>query len=47
LKGKYQNFTEADMKKTKAALGAIANTTSLEDAVIDYVQNYLLQGRRA
>ena len=42
LIGKYQNYTCADMKKTKAALGENANCKSLEDAVIDYVRNHLL-----
>lgn len=42
LIGKYQNYTCADMEKTRLALGNEANCMPLEDAVIDYVQNYLL-----
>ena len=40
LKGKYQYFTQADVSKIKAA-GYDAEPTSLEDAIKDYVQNYL------
>jgi ADP-L-glycero-D-manno-heptose 6-epimerase len=40
LKGKYQYLTQADTSKIKAA-GYDKKTTSLEDAVKDYVQNYL------
>jgi ADP-L-glycero-D-manno-heptose 6-epimerase len=46
LKGKYQNFTEADMKKTRSALGDAAATRSLEEAIKEYVQQYLLKGSR-
>lgn len=42
LIGKYQDYTIADMNKTKKVLGSIANTMPLEDSVIDYVRNYLL-----
>lgn len=42
LIGKYQNYTCADMQKTKAAIGDAATCMSLEDAVADYVCNYLL-----
>lgn len=37
LRGKYQYFTQADMSKLRAA-GYTAPFTSLEDAVLDYVQ---------
>jgi ADP-L-glycero-D-manno-heptose 6-epimerase len=37
LRGKYQYFTQADMSKLRAA-GYAAPFTSLEDAVLDYVQ---------
>lgn len=37
LRGKYQYFTQADMAKLRAA-GYTAPFTSLEDAVLDYVQ---------
>ncbi len=46
LKGKYQYFTQADMAKTKGALGAKSNVMSVEDAVSDYITNYLLSGSR-
>jgi len=47
LTGKYQNYTCAEMSKTKEALGdAISSCKPLEEAVVDYVSNYLLQGKR-
>jgi ADP-L-glycero-D-manno-heptose 6-epimerase len=46
LRGKYQNFTEADMKKTKCSLGDAALATSLDEAIKEYVQKYLLTGSR-
>ncbi len=42
LIGKYQNYTCADMEKTRAAIGNIADCMPLEDSVKDYIQNYLL-----
>ncbi len=42
LIGKYQNYTCADMEKTRAAIGNIADCMTLEDSVKDYIQNYLL-----
>ncbi len=42
LIGKYQNYTCADMEKTRAAIGNIANCMPLEVSVKDYIQNYLL-----
>lgn len=44
LIGKYQNYTCADMSKTKGVLGAVAQTRDLESSVTDYVQNHLLTG---
>jgi len=41
LADKYQYFTEAGMKKLKAA-GYNTAISSLEDGVSDYVKNYLL-----
>lgn len=41
LKGQYQYFTQADISKLRAA-GFKDEMTSLEDAVADYVQNYLI-----
>lgn len=46
LKGKYQHFTQADMKKTKAALQEKAHVLPIEESVADYVKNYLLSGSR-
>lgn len=42
LIGKYQNYTCADMAKTRQVLGSIADCMPLEDAVVDYVRHYLL-----
>ena len=41
LKGKYQYFTQANMDKLKD-FGYDIEATSLDDAVADYVQNYLM-----
>ncbi|MDR0677041.1 MAG: ADP-glyceromanno-heptose 6-epimerase, partial [Elusimicrobiota bacterium] len=41
LRGKYQYFTQADMEKTLSAIDGY-KFCSLEDAVKDYVQNYLI-----
>lgn len=45
LKGKYQNYTRADMSKTAGVLGQEALTDPLESSVIDYVRNYLITGK--
>lgn len=45
LIGKYQNYTCADMSKTRKTLGVVANCGKLEDSVIEYVTNYLLPGK--
>ncbi|MBB4116329.1 ADP-L-glycero-D-manno-heptose 6-epimerase [Rhizobium sp. BK226] len=42
LRGKYQYFTEANVSKLRAA-GYNADFMELEDAVADYVRNYLMQ----
>jgi ADP-L-glycero-D-manno-heptose 6-epimerase len=42
LQGKYQYFTQAEMKKLRDA-GYKKPFTTLEEGVKDYVQNYLLQ----
>ncbi|MDF0378548.1 ADP-glyceromanno-heptose 6-epimerase [Methylophilus sp. YYY-1] len=42
LQGKYQYFTQAEMKKLRDA-GYKKPFTSLEEGVKDYVQNYLMQ----
>lgn len=44
LKGKYQNYTCADMNKSRRVLGHAAHTMELELSVQDYVQNHLLTG---
>ncbi len=46
LHGKYQNFTQADMKKTREALGKDVIITPLETAVSEYVNTYLLKSAR-
>lgn len=45
LEGKYQNYTCADVAKLRHVLGEEAKTISLEDAVVEYVQQYLVPGR--
>jgi ADP-L-glycero-D-manno-heptose 6-epimerase len=40
----YQYFTQADISKLRSA-GYGRQITSLEDAISDYVQNYLQQGK--
>lgn len=45
LQGKYQNFTCADMSKTRKAIGDAADCRPLEEAVIEYVREYLLTGK--
>lgn len=42
LIGKYQNYTCADMKRTKKALGNVVDCMPLEESIIDYVRNYLI-----
>lgn len=44
LQGKYQNFTQADMTKTKKVLGSIAHSMPFEEAAREYVAEYLLTG---
>ena len=45
IRDKYQYFTQADISKLRAA-GYKAKVTPLEDAVADYVQNYLAPDKR-
>lgn len=45
LIGKYQNYTCADMRKTKSVLKDAAVCTPLEDSIIDYIRNHLLPGK--
>jgi ADP-L-glycero-D-manno-heptose 6-epimerase len=45
IREKYQYFTEANLSRLRAT-GYTAPVTSLEDAVVDYVRNYLVPGRR-
>jgi len=44
IRDKYQYFTQADIRKVRGA-GYDSHITSLEDAVRDYVVNYLVPGR--
>ena len=45
IRDKYQYFTEANLSRLRAA-GYSAPVTSLEDAVSDYVRNYLVPDKR-
>jgi len=45
IREKYQYFTEANLARLRQA-GYRAPVTSLEDAVADYVRNYLLTDQR-
>jgi ADP-L-glycero-D-manno-heptose 6-epimerase len=45
LVGKYQNYTCANMHKTCSVLGQEAQCMPLEEAVIDYVRQYLLPAK--
>jgi ADP-L-glycero-D-manno-heptose 6-epimerase len=45
LRGKYQYFTRADITKLRAT-GCTAAVTALNEAVRDYVQNYLIPDAR-
>ena len=45
LIGKYQNYTCADMRKTRHILGAASECMPLEESIIDYVRHYLLPGK--
>ncbi|MBA3957213.1 MAG: ADP-glyceromanno-heptose 6-epimerase [Parachlamydiaceae bacterium] len=45
LIGKYQNYSCADMKKTKSVLKDDAKCMPLEASVIEYVKDYLVPGK--
>ncbi|HZF01443.1 MAG TPA: ADP-glyceromanno-heptose 6-epimerase [Methylomirabilota bacterium] len=45
IRDKYQHFTQADISRLRAA-GYREKITSLENAVADYVQNYLVPDKR-
>lgn len=45
LVGKYQNYTCADMQKTTSVLKDKAVCMSLEDAIIEYIRDYLNPGK--
>jgi ADP-L-glycero-D-manno-heptose 6-epimerase len=45
IRDKYQYFTQANLVRLRAA-GYTAPVTSLEDAVSDYVRNYLVPDQR-
>ncbi|MCB1135004.1 MAG: ADP-glyceromanno-heptose 6-epimerase [Chlamydiia bacterium] len=46
LLGKYQNYTCADMQKTRACLGAAAEVCPFPEAVEDYVCGHLVREER-
>lgn len=45
LRGKYQNYTRADMSKAAGVLGQSAFCDTLENGILDYVRNYLIPGK--
>lgn len=45
LAGKYQNYTCADMAKTRQVLKEQAFSMPLEEAVVDYIRNHLIPGK--
>lgn len=45
LIGKYQNFSQADMAKTKKALGNSIKTTPFKEAIQTYVKDYIVPGK--
>lgn len=45
LHSSYQNYTRADVSKTAGQLGQDAFCESLENAVADYLKNYLVPGK--
>jgi ADP-L-glycero-D-manno-heptose 6-epimerase len=44
LRDRYQYHTQADLTRIRTA-GYAAETTPLDEAVADYVRNYLVQGK--
>jgi ADP-L-glycero-D-manno-heptose 6-epimerase len=46
LSDKYQNFTEAEMQKWVSA-GLDLPSTTLENGIKNYVQEYLMTGKNA
>lgn len=46
LVNKYQNYSCADMVKTRSVLGAAAECMPLQEAVSDYVRHYLIPDKR-
>lgn len=45
LTGKYQNYTCADMNKTRQTLKGEADCMPLEASVVDYIRNHLITGQ--
>lgn len=45
LLGKYQNYTCADMRKTNSVLKDKAVCRPLEDAIVEYIRDYLIPGK--
>ena len=46
LNKQYQNFTQADMTKFNKLFKDGFKTQNIEDAIEDYVQNYLIEDKR-
>lgn len=46
LVAKYQNYSKADMTKTKQVLGSLTTCMPLDKSVEDYVNNYLLPDKK-
>lgn len=46
LKRQYQNYTRAEMDKFRQRTGLTPSLFTIEDAVIDYVRNYLVKDER-
>lgn len=45
LLNKYQNYSRADMQKTAHVLQGVEQCSNIDDSVLDYVRNYLLEGK--
>jgi ADP-L-glycero-D-manno-heptose 6-epimerase len=45
LHGKYQNYSSADMRKSKKVLKEAVRCMPFEESVIDYVRNHIIPGK--
>lgn len=45
LIGKYQNYTCAEMEKLTSAFGGDLGVTPFEDAVVEYVEHFLVPNK--